>query len=237
VSLSRNKKPLYLQIKNILKDRILHGAYPIEVNIPSEPQLETEFGVSKITVRNAIKELVQEGYLETSSGKGTKVIRNTSTSRRSTWKRFTEVLVEKGYRIQKQLLNTEVVHTEEGTELCLLFGEQCLRIERLYLLNDAPYIHYTHYLTMQRGDLELIDYNAISLYGILEERQISLTKFRDQFGVDVPPPSVERLLKINKMKPLLKRTRYSYDDTGELIEFSEGYYNTEIQEYIIDYDV
>jgi len=237
VSLSRNKRPLYLQIKNILKDRILHGAYPIEVNIPSEPQLETEFGVSKITVRNAIKELVQEGYLETSSGKGTKVIRNTSTSRRSTWKRFTEVLVENGYRIQKQLLNTEVVHTEEGTELYLLFGEQCLRIERLYLLNDAPYIHYTHYLTMQRGDLELIDYNAISLYGILEERQISLTKFRDQFGVEVAPPSVERLLKVNKMKPLLKRTRYSYDDTGELIEFSEGYYNTEIQEYIIDYDV
>jgi GntR family transcriptional regulator len=238
VSLSRNQRPLYLQIKNILKDRILHGTYPIETNIPSEPQLETEFGVSKITVRNAIKKLVQEGYLETSSGKGTKVIRNTSGSRRSTWKRFTEILVEEGYRIKKQLLNTEVFHNEEDTELYHLFGEQCLRIERLYLLNDAPYIHYTHYLTMQRGDLELIDVNDdLSLYGMLEERQISLAKFRDQFAVAFAPPSVEKRLRVDKMTPLLKRIRFSHDDSGVLIEFSEGYYNTEIQKYIVDYDV
>lgn len=237
VSLSRKKKPLYLQIKNIVKDRILHGVYPIETNIPSEPQLESEFEVSKITVRNAIKELVQEGYLETSSGKGTKVIRNTSASKLSTWKRFTEILVEEGHRIQKQLLHTEVVHNEEGTEPYRLFGELCVRIERLYLLNDAPYIHYTHYLTMQIDDLEVIDLNAQSLYGLLDEQQISLAKFRDQFAVAFAPPSVESLLRVNNKTPLLKRTRYSQDDTGKMIEFSEGYYNTEIQQYIVNYDV
>ncbi|RBN37118.1 GntR family transcriptional regulator, partial [Priestia megaterium] len=101
MNVSRKKGPLYLQIKNILKDRILHGVYPIQTNIPSEPQLEEEFQVSKITVRNAIKELVKDGYLETKSGKGTKVIRNTSISRLSKGKRFTEVLVEKGHIIQK----------------------------------------------------------------------------------------------------------------------------------------
>jgi len=61
VRLSRKDRPLYLQIKNILKERILHGVYPLGMNIPSEPQLEQEFGVSKITVRGAIQELVQEG--------------------------------------------------------------------------------------------------------------------------------------------------------------------------------
>jgi DNA-binding GntR family transcriptional regulator len=45
------------------------------------------------------------------------------------------------------------------------------------------------------------------------------------------------LLHVDKKTPLLMRTRYSYDDTGELIEFSEGYYNTEIQKYIVNYDV
>ncbi|HIW34123.1 MAG TPA: GntR family transcriptional regulator [Candidatus Paenibacillus intestinavium] len=237
VSLSRKKKPLYLQIRNILKDRILHGAYPIETNIPSEPQLETEFGVSKITVRNAIKELVQEGYLETSSGKGTKVIRNTSSSKLSTSQRFTEILVEEGHRIQKQLLSTEVVHNVIETELYRLFGEQCLRIERLYLLNDVPYIHYTHYLTMQVGDLEHIDLNVESLYGLLDEQQISLGKFRDQFGVAVAPLAIESLLQVSSKTSLLKRTRYSHDDTGKMIEFSEGYYNTEVQNYIVNYDI
>lgn len=70
MNVNRKKGPMYLQIKEILKDRILHGVYAIHTNIPSEPQLEEEFNVSKITIRNAIKELVQEGYLEKKSGKG-----------------------------------------------------------------------------------------------------------------------------------------------------------------------
>ncbi|MCD9022053.1 GntR family transcriptional regulator [Cohnella silvisoli] len=237
VNLSRNQRPLYLQIKNILKDRILHGVYPIESNIPSEPQLEHEFNVSKITVRNAIKELCQEGYLEKGSGKGTKVIRNTTTSKLSTWKRFTELLVEEGHQIQKELLQVEVIQTEEGTEPHRLFGEQCVRIERLYRLNDVPYIHYMHYLTMRIGDIEQSDLNAQSLYGWLEEQEITLAKYRDHFAVAFAPPLVEEKLRVQEKTPLLKRLRYSYDETGDVIEYSEGYYNTEMQNYVVNYNV
>ncbi|MBD1381524.1 GntR family transcriptional regulator [Metabacillus arenae] len=234
MNVSRKKGPLYLQIKNILKDRILHGVYPIHTNIPSEPQLEDEFNVSKITIRNAIKELVQEGYLETRSGKGTKVIRNTSASKLSKGKRFTEVLVEEGHTIQKQLLQAEVVLNEEDTEPFRLFGGQCLRIERLYLLDNVPYIHYTNYLTAR---MEHSDLNVQSLYDFIEEQDISLEKFRDQFAVAKAPSHVEDKLGVKRGTPLLKRLRYSYDETGNLIEYSEGFYNTEMQHYIVNYDV
>ena len=82
VNVTRKKNIIFTN-KNIIRDRILHGVYAIHTNIPSEPQLEEEFKVSKITVRNAIKELAQEGYLEKKSGKGTKVIRNTSATKLS----------------------------------------------------------------------------------------------------------------------------------------------------------
>lgn len=71
MSITRKNGPLYLQIKKIIKDRILHGVYPLGAHIPSEPQLEQEFNVSKMTVRNAIQELYQEGYVEKRSGVGT----------------------------------------------------------------------------------------------------------------------------------------------------------------------
>jgi len=58
MNVNRKKGPLYLQIKEILKDRILHGEYAINTNIPSEPQLEDEFNVSKITVRNASRRML-----------------------------------------------------------------------------------------------------------------------------------------------------------------------------------
>lgn len=237
VFLSRKKKPLYLQIKNILKDRILHGAYPIDTTIPSEPQLEQEFKVSKITVRNAIQELVQEGYLEKGSGKGTRVIRNTSTSKLSKRKSFTEVLVEEGHRIRKQLLQAEVVRNDVGTEPYRLFGEQCFCIERLYYLDDVPYIHYTHYLTMSTGNIELADIDDQSLYGLLEEQEITLDKFRDQFAVAFAPPLIGEKLRVQENMPLLKRSRYSYEESGNVIEYSVGYYNTAIQNYLVNYNV
>ncbi|TCP29962.1 GntR family transcriptional regulator [Scopulibacillus darangshiensis] len=237
MNITRKKGPLYLQIKNILKDRILHGAYTIGTNIPPEPQLEEEFGVSKVTVRNAIKELVQEGYLEKRSGKGTKVIRNTSASKLSKGKRFTEVLVEEGHKIQKQLIKLEVIYNQVGSKLYQLFGEHCLRVERLYRLDEMPYIHYTHYLTERMEGADHADFNCGSLYELIEEQNISLEKFRDQFAVAAAPSYAADRLGVKRETPLLKRSRYSYDERGDLVEYSEGYYNTELQDYIVNYDV
>ncbi|SFS46387.1 GntR family transcriptional regulator [Paenibacillus sp. BC26] len=238
MKLTRSKKPLYAQIANIVKDRILHGVYPVGTNIPSEPQLEQEFQVSKVTVRNAIKVLAQDGYVETGSGKGTKVIRNTSASKLSKLKRFTEVLVEDGHHISKQLLCAEHVINDEGTTASQLLGERCLRVERLYRLNGEPYIHYTHYLSSRAGSMELSDLGAQSLYDLLEEQSISISKYRDEFSVSAAAPaSVLAALRIEAGKPLLKRSRYAYDESGELIEYSEGYYHTEQHHYVVNYDV
>ncbi len=237
LSLSRKDKPLYMQIANIIKDRILHGVYPIGLNIPSEPQLEQEFNVSKITVRGAIQELVQGGFLEKGSGKGTKVIRNTSSSKLSKWKKFTEILVDEGHQIRKQWLKAERLYNEVGSEPYRLFGERCIRLERIYSLNDNPYVHYTHYLVNGMDDLDLLDLNAQSLYELLEERSVSLERLRDEFSVAVPPPDVEEILLLNKKCPLLKRTRYSYDELGKVTEYSIGFYNTELQNYVVNYEV
>ncbi|MEW9675754.1 GntR family transcriptional regulator [Lentibacillus sp. L22] len=233
---TRKKGPLYSQIRDIIRDRILHGIYAIGTNIPSEPQLEKEFNVSKITVRNAIKELVQEGYLETKSGKGTKVIQNTTASKLSRGKRFTEILVEQGHQVQKHLLDVKAVQNGEETELFRLFGDQCLRVERLYYLDGEPYIHYTHYLSRILLDEELAAFKDQSLYKLIEDKNIEMKTFRDQFDVTDVPAYVAEKLEIDKEKPVLKRERYSYDEHDQLVEYSEGYYNTKRQKYLINYD-
>lgn len=236
MNVSLKKGPLYIQIKMILKERILHGIYPIGENIPSEPQLESEFNVSKITIRNAVKELVQEGYLEKKSGKGTKVIRNTSLSKLSRGKRFTEVLVEEGNKIEKRLISIEWTVNDENTELHRLFGQKALKIKRLYLLNGEPYIYYYHYLSTQIKELDEDDLQSQSLYGLLEQQGIYLDSFRDEFAVTLANKEVTEALAIENDSPLLKRLRYSYDELGKLIEFSEGYYHTDKQRYVVNYD-
>lgn len=237
MSITRKNGPLYLQIKKIIKDRILHGVYPLGTHIPSEPQLEQEFNVSKMTVRNAIQELHQEGYVEKRSGVGTIVTRNTSFSKLSKGKLFTEILVEEGHQIQKRHLKTEWVFHEPDSEMYEKFGEKCLRIERLYLLDGQPYIHYTHYVS------PLVDMGGDfgpgelpSLYDRIEESQITLENFRDRFLAAVADEEMAGLLGVNPGTPLLKRLRSSYDGAGTIIEYSIGYYNTELQHYLISYD-
>ncbi|UFT98684.1 GntR family transcriptional regulator [Radiobacillus kanasensis] len=232
MAITRKKGPLYTQIKNILKDRILHGVYPIHSNIPSEPQLEEEFGVSKITVRKAVEELVQEGLLEKKSGKGTKVIQNTSASRISRGKFFTEFLVEKGHQINKKLLEIKQVQTKEDPHLQPLFDESCLCIRRVYNLDGTPYIHFTHYLSNQLGTIDSHDIQEQSLYGLIEKRDIFLEKFEDYFNIATATPVIAKELQVDTGTPLLKRMRYSYDEMNNLIEYSEGYYNTELHDYV-----
>lgn len=236
VNISRKKGPLYLQIRDTMRDRILHGVYPKEMNIPSETELENEFAVSKITIRKAIEELVQEGYLEKKSGKGTKVIRNRLASKLSTGKRFTEFLVEEGYKIHKKVLKTEVHHNLQDQEIAKQLGDLCLYIERLYQLDGVPYIHFSHYLSNQLKKLELSDVYDQSLYQLITEQGMYLNKFQDQFAVAPAPEHVEKHLGVEKGTSLLKRMRYSFDDQGNLIEYSVGYYNTGEHHYIVNYD-
>ncbi|MBP2000321.1 DNA-binding GntR family transcriptional regulator [Paenibacillus shirakamiensis] len=235
--MKRNQGPLYLQLKKVLKDRILHGIYPLGTLIPSEPQLEQEFDVSKMTVRNAVKELAQEGLIEKRSGIGTKVIRNTSLTKLSKGKRFTEILVEEGHQIRKSLIRSSWNTNEAGSALFDMFGKNCLRVERLYELDGKPYIHYVHYLAPSVPQAKDNELGSQSLYEFIEESHIVLDKFRDQFTVGMATDELAKLLSVPVGTALLKRIRYSLDATEQIMEYSEGHYNTELQHYLVSYDV
>ncbi|WP_408011090.1 GntR family transcriptional regulator [Pseudalkalibacillus sp. A8] len=236
MKVNRRKGLLYLQIKEILKDRILHGVYAINKNIPSEPQLEEEFNVSKITVRNAIKELVQEGYLEKRSGKGTKVIANVTNAKLSKGKRFTEILVEEGHHITKKVLSIKQVEISSESALLSIFGDHCIQIDRIYLLDNEPYIYFTHYILLDLSKEELKDVQINSLYRLLEDHNVRLESFRDEFAVSIAPAHICKTLKLEKDTALLKRIRRSSDGDGNVLEYSEGYYHTEKQNYIVTYN-
>ncbi|MGF9696742.1 GntR family transcriptional regulator [Paenibacillus sp. MABNR03] len=239
MSLKRKQGPLYQQIQKILKDRILHGVYPLGSIIPSEPQLEKEFGVSKMTVRGAVQELSHEGYVQKKSGVGTIVMRNTSYQKLSKGKRFTELLVEEGHKLEKRLLNSRLITNDTGTEDYVRYGPYCQRIERLYILNGQPYIHLIHFLAaaaLPGGGTAEMDADIQSLYDSLEENDIVLENFKDRFFVEPAPHEVCQLLDLLPGTHVLKRLRNSFDGEGRLIEHSIGCYNTELQHYLVSYD-
>jgi GntR family transcriptional regulator len=63
--------PLYRQLEELLRDRIISGEWAEGTQIPPEPQLCSTFGISRITVRQAVEDLVREGWLYRRRGRGT----------------------------------------------------------------------------------------------------------------------------------------------------------------------
>ena len=67
----KSQSPLYQQLMTRLKNDITAGVYPAGARIPSEQLLCDTYGVSRVTVRKAMLDLVQEGLLVRRQGKGT----------------------------------------------------------------------------------------------------------------------------------------------------------------------
>lgn len=68
--------PVYYQIKQTIKDWIINKEFSPGEKIPSENELADKFKVSRLTVRQAISHLVQEGFLNSKRGEGTFVTKN-----------------------------------------------------------------------------------------------------------------------------------------------------------------
>lgn len=236
--LSSEKGPLYLQIKQIIEDRIIHGIYTVGNQIPTEIDFENEFNVSKVTVRAAIKELVALGYLEKKSGKGTTVIRHKPLNKVSKNKHFTEKLVEEGNKIKKIVKDIEVVNNTKNSSLYNMFGDKAYKITRVYLLNDTPYILFNHYLPYSLKVLseyeELKENNDLSIYKLLEDEGIEIKDTEDLFSVGINQLASETM-NIDLSTPLLVRERESYSINGETVEYSIGYYNSELKKYSISF--
>lgn len=79
------KLPVYIQIHDQIKANIENNTYKIGDRLPSERELSKQFGVSRMTLRQAIQTLADEGILERKIGSGTYVARQkVQKSHRST---------------------------------------------------------------------------------------------------------------------------------------------------------
>ena len=97
--------PLYGQIRNALRARILDGSYAPGSQVPSESALGQVFSASRITVRQALSDLQKEGLIYKVHGKGSFVSRPKAFQNVSTLQGFAEQMSARGYEVLNQLLS------------------------------------------------------------------------------------------------------------------------------------
>ncbi len=137
-------EPLHKQLTQHLQGMIESGALPTNAKIPSERQLVEALGVSRITVRQAIKSIVQEGLVRSQPGKGFYVIAKRPSHEFHVLKSFTSTAIAKGSVPGSELIKValEPVEADIAEQLNLSGTSNAFHLKRLRTLDGlAVSIH------------------------------------------------------------------------------------------------
>src|SRR5690606_5351457 len=116
--------------------------------IPTEAELEERFGVSRITIRKAVEELVSEGLVVRQQGRGTFVQRPKLTHVLNSITSWTERLTALGFTPKTLETEADVVEAPKRIAQMLELGEgeEVVKLKRLRLANDEPISLMINYL-------------------------------------------------------------------------------------------
>lgn len=153
--------PLYQQVAEDLKNRIEQGEFCSGQSIPSEAKLCEQYEVSRITIRNAIAELVEQEILVKYQGKGVFVRTPKISSSLTTFKGFTYFCQENHIKTYTKILENKVVSANAvmAKKLELKDGEKLVYLKRLRHVNDRPvmiehvYLPYSKYGFLSKIDI------------------------------------------------------------------------------------
>jgi GntR family transcriptional regulator len=139
---------LYVQVRETLRERIRTGALKPGEKLPAEDELATQFGVSRMTVRQGISDLTDEGMLYRRRGAGTFVTQFHVERDHNKLTDFFETARAEGFEAEVQLLNREVAPAKImiAKALALQEGEPVIRILTLRRANGVPVTIYDEYV-------------------------------------------------------------------------------------------
>lgn len=201
------KLPKYYLVKKAIVEKIDNEEFPIGALIPSERELMAILDVSRITVRRAIEELEQEGYLYKVQGKGTYVKGDQNSQDLISITSCTQDVERLGMKPSREVLRAEVMMADKKRQRKLNIGDndKVFFLSRIYYADDEP-INYTRtYLPYKlvKG-IETRDFSKESLYDVLEkEYGIALCRANRSVEAIIAHDEIAEYLHVQNGVPLL----------------------------------
>lgn len=234
----KDTKPLYHKLSEEICSKIEEGIWPVGSKIPSERQLVEDYNLSRITVRNAITECVNQGKLEKVHGKGTYVVNSKILQNLKNVYSFSEEMKKQG-KVSSTKINCCVVIDASETvakKLGIKTNSAVIFLERLrYAGNDKPIIIEKSYFPFEEYKFLLTtNLDNVSLYKTLErEHKVVIDRAVEVFQACKLRPSECRLLDCEKdyYGLLIKRIAYSDD---KVVSYSTIISKNDVFEFTIE---
>jgi GntR family transcriptional regulator, N-acetylglucosamine utilization regulator len=215
--------PLYRQIETDVRDRIRSGDLVPGAQLPTEIELMDRYGVSRATVRQALRELVAEGLVEIRRGLGTYVTQRRFEHTIGGFYSFSREIERHGLEPRTRVLGLGVEPADEAVAVALGLdaGTAVVALRRLRLADDDPLVVETSYLPAARfPGLEKVDFGRVRLYDTLTDAYgCRPTRARETFEPVLVTADEGALLGQHRGEPALRVERVAFDQDDAPIEF------------------
>lgn len=228
--------PIYIQIEEQLRARIKAGEFEAGTAIPSERELTESFGVSRMTLRQAVTNLVNDGLLYREKGRGTFVAIPKVEQPLNGLTSFTEDMKARGMTPSNQLIEFKEIDPEADIagELELQSGEKVFSVKRIRYADDKPMAIERTFLPVKLFPHLTEEALKGSLYSIIEEQQLRISHASQRMEAALVKKEDAELLKISLSSPVLCIERLSYLGGGIPFELVRSIYRADRYKFITD---
>lgn len=231
VLLRDSATPLHAQITEALQLQIKAGELKAGENFPSERELAERFGVSRMTVRQALQRLRHDGLIYHERGVGTFVANRKIDVHTRNLSGFSEEMISLGLTPSSRVLQLkrEIADERIAQDLDLATSDEVFRLERLRLADDEPMAFETTYLAAQFcPELDKIDLTKNSLYQVLvEEYNLQMHHAAESLEAAAATSFVAKQLGIKTGSPVLVVHRVVYSEANQPIESAHTTYRAD----------
>ncbi len=217
-ALRRNREPLYRQLADDLRARILAGEFAVSEPMPTEAQLSARYRASRITVRHALALLDQEGLVHREQGRGSFVRPRAITVGPRRLTSFSQELRERGSRQGSDVIAIDRMPLPDDAPVDPGPSGDCVRIERVRRADGRPIALMVTLLPAELGDgIEEALAADGSLYAYLSARHaLEIDSADETYRVGAAEPHAAELLLLEEGAPVFLVERVGFAGTRRM---------------------
>lgn len=228
--------PAYIKIRDELKLEIDQGRWKIGSRLPSERDLAERFAVSRMTLRQAITVLVEEGIVERRVGSGTYVANQRVQEKMRGTTSFTEIIKSQGKQPSTRLISYQrlLPNEQEIKHLNISPNSYIIRMERVRYADDLPVVY--EIASIPEKIAKKLDQKAVSehFFQSLVQAGFIIGKSKQIISAQLASNKIAAYLNISSQAALLSLTQTSYLDNGTCFEYVRSQYVAERFEFYLE---
>lgn len=230
MSQTEHKIPKYQIIEDDIIDGINSGKLPPHAALPTEAELSLKYNCSRVTVRQALSNLVFKGFIYKNQGSGSYVKLEQSIQRTPLLKSFSEDLLEQGKNPHSVVLTFNI--TKAGLTMSKILGiaenDKIYYIERTRYADDKPVLFERTFMSVDMHPEMSVKILSGSKYSYAEKHNFNIDYAYQTITPIFPPDYIASELQISTKHPILRVDNPTYLIDGSVFDYTELYMNTEL---------